>query len=112
MITCEYACSIQTHTPRPLPGHTGHRCRLSILSAAAPLPAQRRSLNGRRRCHWLRHRLHLLQQHPRAILVTAMLGGAQHRIHLFGVNLVVDDEVDLLALAVSIVRPRGLRICP
>ena len=30
-----------------------------------------------------------------------MLGGAQHRLHLFIVHLVVDDEVGLLALAVN-----------
>ena len=40
-----------------------------------------------------RHRRRLrLQQNPRAILFGAMLGGAEHRLHLFVVDLVVDDE--------------------
>ena len=52
-----------------------------------------------------RHRRRLrLQQNPRAILFGAMLGGAEHRLHLFVVDLVVDDEVDLLALAVDRLR--------
>ena len=49
----------------------------------------------------LLHRLHRLQQHPRAVLIAAMLGGAQHRLHLLTVDLVVDVKIDLLALGVE-----------
>ena len=65
---------------------------------STPAAARSTSLDGRGRHHgWLRR----LQQHPRAILFAAMLRSARHRLHLFVVNLVVDDEVDLLALAVD-----------
>ena len=40
---------------------------------------------------------HRLQQNPRTILFGAILGSAEHRLHLFVVDLVVDDEVGLLA---------------